>query len=179
MDFSRIKTPSSHGDGTFSISDFRQYGNGIVIENGVLVFHPGNISLADNVYIGHNTILKGYYLGEMAIGEGTWIGQGCFIHSAGSVYIGKAVGIGPGVHILTSYHNGDDTEVPVMHSPIEFGKVEIHDGADIGTGTIILPNVTIGEGAIIGAGSVVTRNVEPYTVYAGSPAKFLRKREKP
>lgn len=177
MDFSNIKTPASHGNGEINIADFKHYGNGIVMEKGVLVFHPETISIDDKVYVGHNTILKGYYKGEMHIGEGTWIGQNCFFHAAGGIFIGKAVGIGPGVKILTSYHTDTKLEIPVMHNPLEFSKVEIMDGADIGTGAIILPNVTIGEGAIVGAGSVVTRDVPPYSVYAGSPAKFLRKRE--
>ena len=179
MDFSNIKTPASHGNGEINIADFKYFGKGIVIEKGVLVFHPENISIDDNVYVGHYTILKGYYMGEMHIGEGTWIGQNCFFHAAGGIYIGKAVGIGPGVKILTSFHTNTNTEIPVMHNPLEFGRVVIMDGADIGIGTIILPNVSIGEGAIVGAGSVVTRNVEPYSVYAGTPAKFLRYRKAP
>jgi carbonic anhydrase/acetyltransferase-like protein (isoleucine patch superfamily) len=179
MDFSNIKTPASHGKGEINIADFKHFGNGIVMEEGVLVFHPDTITLNDKVYVGHNTILKGYYKGEMHIGEGTWIGQNCFFHSAGGIFIGKAVGIGPGVKILTSFHTDINPEIPVMHNPLEFGRVEIMDGADIGVGTIILPNVTIGEGAIVGAGSVVTRSVEAYSVYAGSPARLLRKREMP
>lgn len=178
MDFNNTKKPSSHGDGLFKNHDFKFVGQGIIIENGVLVFHPENISIYDNVYVGHNTILKAYYKNEMSIGEGTWIGQNCFFHSAGGLTIGKAVGIGPNVKILTSYHDISHTEIPVLHSPLIFGKVEIHDGADIGIGAIILPNIIIGEGAVIGAGSVVTKNVEPYSVYAGSPAKFLRHRKR-
>ncbi|NCO41067.1 MAG: N-acetyltransferase, partial [Armatimonadetes bacterium CG_4_10_14_0_8_um_filter_66_14] len=55
-------------------------------------------------------------------------------------------------------------------------EVVIEDGCDIGVGTVILPGVTIGEGSIVGAGAVVTRNVAPYSVYAGVPAKKLRDR---
>jgi acetyltransferase-like isoleucine patch superfamily enzyme len=177
MDFSNIKAPASHGKGEIYNAAFKLFGKEIVMEDGVLVFHPETISLSDKVYVGHNTILKGYYKGEMNIGEGTWIGQNCFLHSAGGIYIGKVVGIGPGVKILTSYHTDTNPDIPVMHNPLEFGRVEIMDGADIGIGTIILPNITIGEGAIVGAGSVVTRDVPPFSVYAGSPARFLRNRK--
>lgn len=177
MDFSNIKKPLSHGDGTFDIKDFRYFGINSVIEANVLIFHAENISIGDNVYIGHNTILKGYYINEMVIGEGTWIGQNCFLHAAGSIMIGKAVGIGPNVQMITSEHNDLNAELPVLHQPLKFGTITIHDGADIGTGTIILPNITIGEGAIIGAGSVVTHNVEPYSVYAGVPARLIRSRK--
>ncbi len=176
MDFSNINKPSSHGNGKYQIKNFNYFGKEIVIEDGVLVFHPENISIADKVYIGHQTILKGYYKGELFIGEGTWIGQYCFIHSAGSVKIGKSVGIGPYVKILTSVHEDLDISIPYIVNPLKFSSVLIGDGADIGIGSIILPGVMIGEGAVIGAGSVVTKNVEAYTVCAGVPARFLRNR---
>lgn len=54
----------------------------------------------------------------------------------------------------------------------------IKKGASIGSSVTILAGVTIGEGAVVGAGSVVTRNVEPYTVVAGNPARVLRKIER-
>ena len=55
------------------------------------------------------------------------------------------------------------------------GKVRIKHDAWIGTGAIILPNVTIGEFSIIGAGAVVTKDVPPYTVVAGIPARIIKK----
>jgi len=113
----------------------------------------------------------------MVIGDHVWIGQGCFLHSAGGIEIGKAVGIGPGVTILTSAHKDDDSSIPVMANELEYKKVIIQDGCDIGVGAIILPGVTIGEGAIIGAGSVVNRNVPPYSVAAGVPAQIIRNRK--
>lgn len=176
MNIPKIKVPVSHGTGEFNSEDFRLMGKDVIIENGVLVFHPENISIFDKVYIGHNTLLKAYYKNEMTIGEGTWIGQSCFFHSAGGIHIGKSVGIGPCVKIISSSHEDKHPELPVMYNPLVFGPVVIGNGADIGVGTIILPNVSIGEGAIVGAGSVVTRDIEPYSVYAGVPAKFLRKR---
>ena len=112
----------------------------------------------------------------MRIGSGTWIGQNCFFHSAGSIQIGRCVGIGPHVKILTSAHDDRGQDVPVMHNRLLSKAVQIGDGADIGVGSILLPGVSIGEGAIIGAGSVVTKSLPPNTVYAGIPAKFLRMR---
>ncbi len=177
MDFSHIKNPASHGNGLFELSKLKHFGTDVVIEEGTLIFHPEHISIGNKVYIGHQTILKGYYKGEMIIGDGTWIGQHCFFHAAGNIFIGKSVGIGPYVKILTSNHKDLSTDIPVISSPLEFAPVNICDGADIGIGSIILPGVTIGEGAIIGAGAVVTEDVGAYTVYAGVPARFLRNRK--
>jgi len=179
MDFSNMKTPSSHGTGLFGKNDLQFCGSDVVFEDGVLIFHPEQISVGNKVYVGHQTILKGYYKGNMTIGDGTWIGQHCFFHAAGNIIIGKSVGIGPYVKILTSSHRDENIEAPVMFQQLNFAPVTIHDGADIGIGSIILPGITIGEGAIIGAGAVVTSDVEAYTVYAGVPARFLRNRKLP
>lgn len=166
----------THGDGQFSLKDIKKIGENVIFENGVLVFHPENISIGNNIYIGHNTILKGYYKNEMVIDDHTWIGQGCFLHSAGGIEIGKAVGIGPAVKIVTSVHKDEDLSKPLIFCDLEFSKVIIENGCDIGVGAIILPGVKIGEGSIVGAGSVVTKDVEPYAIVAGSPAKVLRRR---
>ena len=168
--------PRSHGTGIFEARQFAQFGSGVVIEPGVLVFHPENIVLEDNVYIGHYAILKGYYKNQIVVREGTWIGQQCFLHGAGGLEIGKNVGIGPGVKIITSAHAEEWEDKPILHNPIEFAPVIIKDGADLGIGAIVLMGVTIGRGAQIGAGAVVTRDVPPFAVCAGVPAKVVRMR---
>ena len=123
MDKYEPRKSSSHGTGQFRPEDLALLGDGVVFEAGVLVFHPEHIRIGDNVYIGHNTILKAYHLSEMTIGRDTWIGQGCFLHSAGGINIGRAVGIGPMVKILTSQHAGEDLRLPVLYSPLDFAPV--------------------------------------------------------
>ncbi len=166
----------THGTGAFSTSDFRELGADCVFEPGVLVFHPENIVLGRNVYVGHQSILKGYYKNEMRIGAETWIGQQCFFHSAGGLTIGSRVGIAPAVKILTSQHAEAGRETAVLFSPVTTAPVVVEDDADIGLGAILLPGVTVGRGAIVGAGSVVTRDVPPFAVVAGAPARLLRYR---
>jgi acetyltransferase-like isoleucine patch superfamily enzyme len=176
MDLENCRHYKSHGTGKFKVEDFKKVGDNIIIEEGVLVFHAENIELGKNVYIGHRTILKGYYKNSMVIEDNSWIGQGCFFHSAGGIRIGKSVGIAPGVMILTSEHKEDDLSKPILMHEVELNEVVIGDGCDIGVGTIILPGVKIGEGAIVGAGSVVTKDVPPYSVVAGVPTRVLRRR---
>jgi acetyltransferase-like isoleucine patch superfamily enzyme len=55
--------------------------------------------------------------------------------------------------------------------------VRVEEWADIGTGAILLPGVTVGKGSIVGAGAVVTRDVAPFAVVAGVPARFIRWRD--
>ncbi len=167
----------SHGSGEFSPQQFARLGRGVVFEPGVLVFHPENIEIGDDVYVGHQAILKGYYRNRMVIGDGTWIGQQCFLHSGGGITIGRQVGIGPGVRIVTSAHRLDQLDQPILHSTIDFAPVAIGDGADIGVGAVLLPGVVVGTGAQVGAGAVVAENVPDFAVVAGVPARVIRMRK--
>jgi acetyltransferase-like isoleucine patch superfamily enzyme len=165
--------PKSHGSG-LSPWKFRSFGENVIIENGVLIFHPENISIGNNVYIGHNTILKGYYINEFFIGDGAWIGQQCFLHSGGGLSIGKHVGIGPGVKILTSSHAlHSSKDLPIMHRPLNFAPVKIGDGCDLGVNAVILPGVNLGLNVQVGAGAVVTKSFPSHTVVGGVPARII------
>lgn len=166
----------SYGSGSFSRAQLAAVGENVVIEEGALLLEPAHISIGSNVYIGHYAVLRGYDRNEMVIGNDTWIGQFCYINSAGGVEIGSRVGIGPAVKIMSSKHGEEGRDVPVLMCELEFAKVTIADDCDIGMGAIILPGVTIGRGSIVGAGAVVTKDVEPYAVAAGVPARKIRER---
>jgi acetyltransferase-like isoleucine patch superfamily enzyme len=167
---------TSYGSGQFKREDLAAVGDNVVIEPGALLLTPERIRIGSNVYIGHYAILRGYHRNELVIGDDTWIGQLCYINSAGGVKIGSRVGIGPGVKIMSSQHGEEGRGVPVLLCDLEFAKVTIEDDCDIGMGSIILPGRTVGRGSIVGAGSVVTRDVEPYTVVAGVPARKISER---
>ena len=167
----------SHGSGKFIRRSFASLGKDVVFEGGVLAFHPKQITIGDNVYVGHYTILKGYFKNKFIIGNNVWIGQGCFFHSAGGIKIGNDVGIGPGVKVITSSHRLDEADKPIVHSTVTYAPVVIEDGCDIGTGAILLGGVHVGKGAQVGAGAVVTGDVPAHTIVAGVPAKVLRKRK--
>ncbi len=166
--------PKSHGSGQFSRQELRECAASVVLEPGVLVFHPENVSLGEDVYVGHYAILKGYHNNQLRIGAGSWIGQAAFLHAGGGLTVGERVGIGPHVCILTSSH-----ELPlersgaIMDRPLLFAPVVLEAGCDIGAGAIILPGVTVGRGAQVGAGAVVTRDVAAFSVVAGNPARPL------
>ncbi len=171
-----MKERASHGSGSIDRSAFRRLGQGVVFERGALVFHAENVEIGDHVYVGHYAILKGYHRNLLSIGSGTWIGQAAFLHAAGGITIGESVGIGPGVHILTSAHEEAGRSIPILEAPLRFAPVRVDAGADLGIGSIILPGVHIGQGAQVAAGAVVTRNVPAYAVVAGVPARKIRMR---
>jgi acetyltransferase-like isoleucine patch superfamily enzyme len=172
-----VRTPTSHGTGSFRLDEFASLGDGVVFEAGVLVFHPGSIAIGARVYVGHHAILKGYHRGPgMRIGDGVWVGQQCFFHSAGGLDIEDDVGIGPGVRILTSSHEDPGLGRPIMDGALHFAPVRIGAGSDLGVGCTILPGVTVGRGVQVGAGAVVAHDVPDHAVVAGVPARVLRMR---
>lgn len=108
---------------------------------------------------------------NISIGNDTVINPRCRMDNRGHIVIGNNVSISQEVIILTADHDVD--------SPFFEGRrrtVTIDDWVWIGTRVVILPGVTIGRGAIIGAGSVVTKDVMPYAVVAGVPAKLIKMR---
>ncbi|MCP3136610.1 sugar O-acetyltransferase [Pyxidicoccus xibeiensis] len=106
------------------------------------------------------------------LGARVFINFQCVILDCNPVTIGDDVSIGPGVHIYAATHPLDPDERikgPELARPVTIGaKVWI------GGGAIILPGVTIGEGSTIAAGSVVTKDVPPYVLAAGNPARVIR-----
>src|SRR5579884_2831681 len=140
----RPAAPRSHGTGRFTRAELGRCPDSVVIEEGVLVFHPDRVFLGEDVYVGHQTILKGYYKNDLVVGARSWIGQGCFLHAAGGIRIGEVVGVGPRVSILTSVHEEsgpDELAQPIMSGPLLFRPVVLEDGCDIGVASVILPGV--------------------------------------
>jgi len=171
-----VRQFSSHGSGLIDRRLFRSLGENVIFEFGALVFHPENISIGSNVYLGHYAILKGYHIGEMIIGDDVWIGQQAFFHSAGGLVIGDRVGIAPGVRIITSLHREEGWRRPILDSALTLAPVTIGSDCDIGVGATVLPGVTIGKGVQIAAGAVVNMDIPEYTVAAGIPARIIRQR---
>ncbi len=113
------------------------------------------------------------------IGSNSDIGLNAHIYgidAGGEVIIGDHVTMAPEVHILTLKHNHDDVNKTIGEQGMFATKIIIEDGVWIGLRSIIMPGVTIGKKSIIAAGSVVTKDVPPYCVYGGVPAKFIKSR---
>jgi maltose O-acetyltransferase len=109
---------------------------------------------------------------KVVIGKGTVINHGCLLYTTGGLVIGQHVSISSGVWLMTGSHDMNDPDFIDLYKPIVIG-----DRAWIGARATILGDVTIGEGSVVMAGAVVTRDVPPYAVVGGVPAKVLRYRE--
>ena len=113
---------------------------------------------------------------KVSLGSRSGIGINARIN--GRCVIGDDVMMGTGCVIITRNHRHDRTDIPMMDQGFEEERpVFIGNDVWLGDRVIILPGVHIGDGCIIGAGSVVTRDIPPYSVAAGIPAKVIKDRK--
>lgn len=112
-----------------------------------------------------------FYPAGVKIGKGTIIGQNAFLDGRAPITIGDHVDIASDVMIYTSEHDINSEDFSATHEPVEIG-----DYVFIGPRVIILPGVKIGRGAVLGAGAVVTKDVEPFKIVGGVPAREIGER---
>jgi maltose O-acetyltransferase len=110
-------------------------------------------------------------LANLNVGEFSSLGR-IYIQAYERVSIGRCVVISDGVKLITGGH---DVNSPSYE--FECGPIIVQDYAWVAMNVIVLKDITIGKGAIVGAGSVVTRNVEPYSIVAGNPARIIGRRD--
>jgi len=97
--------------------------------------------------------------------------------NCGSIIIKNDVIIGPNVVIRASDHNFEDVNIDINKQGHRSGIIKIQNNVWIGANVTITKDVEIGEGSIIGAGAVVTKNIPPYSIAGGIPAKIIKKRK--
>lgn len=107
----------------------------------------------------------------LILGDGVSVGWFAELDARGGIIIDHDTNISSHVKLITGSHDIDDSDYTADFLPIHIGH-----HCWIGTGAIILQGVTIGDGAVVAAGAVVNKNVAPYTVVGGVPARFIRNR---
>jgi maltose O-acetyltransferase len=115
-----------------------------------------------------------FYTGwEIEIGDDSSLGINCMVPF--NLKVGKDVMMGPYVVIIGENHQSSKLDMPMrLQGYKKYPPVRIEDDVWIGTRAIILPGITVGKGAIIGAGAVVTKDVPPYAICAGNPARIIK-----
>lgn len=135
---------------------FKSFGKNIQIRDGVTIKYPSEIDLGSNIKIG----------------------QHCFFVGKGGLSIGDNALIGAGTKIITSNHNFQETDVPMIAQGLSFLPVIIEEDVWFGFDVKVLGGSTIKKGCVVATNSVVNqKEFEEYCVIGGTPAKLIRMRK--
>lgn len=184
---------------------FRCAGGLILCERGVRILHPWHITAGRELNLEEGCEIVGLSkrgvvfgrhctvgrfatirptnvlvdeLGEgLRMGDNSNIGSYAYIGCSGYIEIGQNVMMGPRVALLAENHHFERTDVPMIRQGVERKTIRIADDCWLGAGCIVLAGVNIGTGVVVAAGAVVARDVPPYTVVAGVPARVVRSRQ--
>jgi len=178
---------------------FARMGHSIFIEDGVELGDTANIELADSVVICRSTninaagennrvrigcsvcILKGVNIvglenTTIEIGDRTFVNVDVWINGPGHIKIGKDCLIGPRVALIAVNHIFSDPKRPINIQGHTAKGITIEDDCWLAYGVTVVDGVTIGQGSVSGAGAVVTKDIPPYSIAVGVPAKVIGQR---
>jgi acetyltransferase-like isoleucine patch superfamily enzyme len=113
---------------------------------------------------------------NLRVGDDVDFACDVIVTTTGGVEIGERTLLGYRTQILSGNHVVPTKPQRIFGSGHDFRKVIIERDVWIGANCLVLPGVSIGEGAVVSAGSVVTKNVQPYSIVGGCPAKVIRER---
>ncbi|HHY54422.1 MAG TPA: acyltransferase [Chloroflexi bacterium] len=162
-------------------ADQIELGRNVYLDQGVYLHAcPDGISIGDNTFVMHGSILHVYNFRELPhafirIGSNSLIGELNVLRGQGGITIGDRVYTAPMVQMLAVNHVFDDPTRPMVEQGITAEGITIEDDVWIGAGAIITDGVRICKGAVVAAGAVVTQDVPPFTVVGGTPARVLRR----
>jgi acetyltransferase-like isoleucine patch superfamily enzyme len=156
--------------------ELAECGERTVIHPSAVIVEPAGVRLGSDVTIEPLAVLMGHPDGELEIGDGSLIAPHAYLQGLGGLRIGKRVGVGAGVLMLTAVHAETPAGDPITAAPLRYGAIEVGDGCDLGVGSILLPGTRLAAGVQVGAGALVRGEHAAGAVIAGLPARFLRMR---
>lgn len=135
---------------------------------------PG-ITIGDGSFLLQGSIVA-CYGGRITIGKRCSINPSCVLYGMGDLIIGDDVMIAAGTMLIPAQHQFNNRDIPMAQQGYTARGITIGNDVWIGAHVTVLDGVRIGNGAVVGAGAVVTKDVAPYTIVAGVPAKPMKKR---
>lgn len=165
--------------GNLEEKKYKSIGENVTIYKTVKIINHEEISIGNNVIIDDFAFIYGR--GGITIGDFVHIASFTVFSGGGGLVLGDFTSYGAGTKVLTGTEDflGGCLTNPTVPEPYRTAirkPVIIGRHTIIGVNVVILPGVTIGEGCAIGAGSLIKKDCEPWTVYAGSPARAIKKR---
>jgi acetyltransferase-like isoleucine patch superfamily enzyme len=155
------------------IGDEVQVRRGVVMDGRTELDRPG-IVLSHGVHIKEYAHLDAYG-GFIQCGEDVRIGQHSIIAGHGGIVFEDWSGVAGLSYVIAANHTFKDPSIPFVAQPETKQGIRIGEGAWCASGVIILDGVTIGDHAVVGAGAVVRKDVDPFTVVLGNPARVAYK----
>jgi len=179
---------------------FKKVGKGVSFGRSITIRHPHKISIDDNVAIDDNCVLDAKGIGNngISIGKNIFIGRNSIlsckngdiileknvvvgfnseIFSGSKVIVGENTLIAAYVYIIGGGHDYSRVDIPVSEQEKPSYGIKIGKNCWIGAGVLVFDGVTIGKDSIIGAGAVVSKDIPPYSIAAGMPARVVKSRK--
>ena len=163
---------------------FRSIGKNVLIKKTVGLYFIENISIGSNVRIDDNVIIVASNSSTpVKIGNHVHIASNCYLAGSDGIEIMDFATLAPGVSIFSGSddYSGKKLTNPMVGKPYiggKSGKVTLCKHVIIGAGSVVLPDVTIKQGSSVGALSLVNKDLNPWGVYSGIPAKKIKSRYK-
>jgi len=175
--------PGYYTEDDLKDAGFKSIGKNVRIAKNNTIIGLENITIGNNVRIDGECAIIAAGEGWLNIGSHIHIGGWCYLSAGDGIKMEDFTGLSQGVRIYsrTDDYSGKyltNPTVPEKYIGITRGAVVLGRHVIVGSGTVILPKITIGEGSSVGALSLVTKDLDPWGVYFGSPAKRLKARSK-
>lgn len=154
-------------------------GKSVKLHQGVRIScrgENGRVFLGEKVCLDRGVDVKVHYGGQMIIGDRTYIGPYTCMSGFGKIEIGKDCLIASHSSIYAHNHNFSNPNKKIAEQGFSIKGITIEDDCWLGSGVKVMDGVTIGKGSVIGAGAVVTKDIPPYSVAVGVPAKVISQR---
>lgn len=179
---------------------FKKIGKGVSFGRGITIRHPNKISIDDNVVVDDYCVLdaKGSDNRGIEIKEGVFIGRNCILYckngdimleknvnigfnseifSGNSVDIGENTIIASFVYIIGGGHDYSRSDIPISEQGKLHLGITVEKNCWLGAGAKIFDGVNVGQDTVIGAGAVVIRDIPPFSIAAGVPARVVKSRK--
>lgn len=153
----------------------------IDLEQNVKILGPQEFTKGGKIRIDENTRIAPWcvfreYGGYINIGKNCSINSFCHFSAQAGIDIGDNVLIATQCVLITANHNFERTDIPISEQSETRAPIKIEEDCWLGAGVKILAGVTIGKGSVIGAGAVVNKDIPPFSVAVGVPAKVIKSR---
>jgi len=155
-------------------------GDDVVIDPGAKIRYP------DLLVVGSHSAIDPFTYISVLLLAGDWIHIAPFVSIIGGkdsrLIMGHFATIAAGSRIVCGSDDFVNSlmgpHIPMEHRTVKLSTITLEPYSAVGTNCVVMPNVTLGEGAALGANSLATRDLEPWTIYVGSPARPLKMRNK-